>query len=339
MDYTIILKYLRANYRAYGNLLTRMDVNQDKVISNHDTNLVLSYNLGESEPATITSEVYNDIHDSSEIYIMHDYEEHNDSKDYERYSLLDTIDAVSGTLTYGLSRESVEYAEYRDHENLNTVQIKSDGEFYSGFIVDEHVVATSAAAVMADWFDFKENIVVRVYDEEGSTITDTYNVRSAHVPERYSQYLYHDEYAKYNKDYALLYIEEDLSEHGIWSLGYMTDNFKDTNTELKTNSFTQYAAISARYYSKGNIVDYEQSGQYIDDNKDLRFKTTAYAHLGKSGAPVYYELISDNVAIKSVVGICTNGDDNDYSTWGVRMTPTLARFYLSNPNMTVDDIE
>ena len=94
MDYTIILKYLRANYRAYGNLLTRMDVNQDKVISNHDTNLVLSYNLGESEPATITSEVYNDIHDSSEIYIMHDYEEHNDSKDYERYSLLDTIGSV-----------------------------------------------------------------------------------------------------------------------------------------------------------------------------------------------------------------------------------------------------
>lgn len=98
--------------------------------------------------------------------------------------------------------------------------------------------------------------------------------------------------------------------------------------------FTGGYHADTHFKCKGNIVDYDVTAtENTEVIKDLKFNTTAYATLIKSGGPIYYNSTYNNNTIKTVLGIFTNHGETDYSTWGVRITPTLARFYLSNPNI------
>ena len=319
-DVALVLRYLNGSIGASVQQVTRMDAFTNKVIEMQDYNKILDFAANFAKPQFVESKVYSAIDCTSRMYSEYDYELEEEMGDYV---------ITANTSSAGVNSRIFEtYNDYRDYENLNTVQLDLDGNIGSGFIVGEHVVAT-AAHCLYDEHGFCPSVEINVYNAAGTQIVQTYTPVSAHIPVNYRTHLTIGDGLEDNYDYALLYVEEDLSSHGIWSLGCMTTEFMATGSNVITSGFTAHDSVYARYYSRGNVVDFNQSETHND--KNLRFTSKAKSYGGKSGGPVYYEATYGGNTIKSVIGIGTGAEPQSNNTWGTRITPTILQFYLNNP--------
>ncbi len=331
-DLISINMYLLGQSSYNNQYITRMDTNDDKIIDKQDYNRVLDYNLRSATPQTVERTYFeNAINDETRTYWKHNYSS-SDLSSYTEYTLSNTITPVLSTCDTPL--------EARDYENINTVKLNiNDTAVGSGFIVDNHIVATAAHCVVnkdnssSTGVKFIPNIKVEVYDSSSINLTASYTAKEVHIPVEYKEHLVNNNYLCDNYDYALIYVEEDLSQHGIWNLGYMTTEFMSTGTHLVTSGFTKYPNdnVYERYYDSDPVAQLNTLPDSHND-REIRFHTLAQSQGGKSGGPVYYESVNGNNTIKSVVGICTGGGENIY-TWGTRITPTIIRFLLNNTNI------
>jgi len=325
-DVVLVLRYLNGSVGASVQQLTRMDVFTNKVIEMQDYNKILDFAANIETPQFVESELYSAIDCTSRRYSKYDYELEKEMGNYV---------ITANTSSAGVNSRIFEtYNDYRDYENLNTVQLDLDGNIGSGFIVGEHVVATAAHCLYGSdgngGFTFCPNVEINVYNAAGTQIVQTYTPVSAHIPVNYRAHLTIGDGFEDNYDYALLYVEEDLSSHGIWSLGCMTTEFMATGSNVIASGFTAHDSVYSRYYSRGPI----RNPVEIDtgkNNMDLRFTSESKLYGGKSGGPVYYEATYGGNTIKSVIGIGTGAEPQSNNTWGTRITPTILQFYLNNP--------
>lgn len=120
-----------------------------------------------------------------------------------------------------------------------------------------------------------------------------------------------------NYDYALITVEDDLSDYLCFNLGFALDNLKDQETDIYVTGFPG-EDFGNMYTGFGNIVEcYDQRLKYNTD-------TTG----GQSGSPVYTITTFQNKVYYTVIAIHTHSGN-----YGVRITTDVLHFYYNNPNL------
>ena len=201
----------------------------------------------------------------------------------------------------------------------------------SGFVVDAHTIATAAHCVCnkdaQDAFFNCENKIekILVFNGNGSVAITITELQEIHIPrsyiiERETEY-----------DYALITVEEDLSNYAIFNLGVALDSIanKIPSTSVSVSGFPKEfggtivntAIEHAMYTGTGSV-------ESIDDY-DIEY--TVDTSGGDSGGPVYLETSFDNKEYFTVIAIHTNVSGNKNE--GTRITTNILHFYKNNPNI------
>lgn len=227
--------------------------------------------------------------------------------------------------------------------DTSVVQVTPSGG--TGFIIGDNMIATAAHCVYnANTGSFVDNLQIVVRDIPYSNISREVkrcNVVEAHVPLSFMNAAITDDDTRSRYDYAIIYVEEDLSEYGIFDLGVPSTEFMGTNTGITISGFPSETASNP---SAGNMALYKDTGVIKDisirDNTIVnhRIMSTAYASGGNSGGPVYMTSTFGGEEYRTVIGIHTSSGYCDYDSDGVeervalgtRITPSLLRFYFNN---------
>lgn len=327
VDASILTQYLRGNCEITNS--GSADTNRDLVISKEDIRMLNKHIAG----TVILPNVNHDITVSNmgiRRYFAYNYA----TNDIESYSL-----TVRSVTTFASGTED-EDDRVRDTDT-SVVQITPSGG--TGFIVGDHVIATAAHCVYShSTSDFVEDIeiVVRgVPYGSGSAEIDRFTAVETHVPATFIEATNTDVREMY--DYALIYVEEDLSQYGIFDLGVPSDEFMSTEASVTLSGFPSETASNPSaqnqglYKDTGVVLDI---GELANDLLDYQLITNAYASGGDSGGPIYMTTTIDDIEYRTVIGVFTSVGNMDYDnddaaehvSYGTRITSALLRFYCNN---------
>jgi len=323
LDAAYIGYYLNGTYEATERQVTAMDVNQDGLIDSRDATTLLSM-LASGTTFQTVEYVYDKPHDNVIAYRRHTCSS-TSSSSYDPYTLQrNALASVSE------STSEIRGTDTPDNENINCVELiitdYNDTVYHgSGFIVGKNVVATAAHCLYSG--GFMKSVQVNVYNANCTSVIATANAVNIHIPENY---IVSDNSVNVNYDYGLIYLGNNIN----WSnyavdFAVMTDKFmdnEDNDNYLTTSGFTYYNSTYGwrRYYSSGLVTTMSFTSE-----KPYRFHSEGRLKGGKSGGMVYYEYGNSN---KLVTGIGTHTGGTD--TYGMRITPTLLRFYLQNNHLS-----
>lgn len=245
----------------------------------------------------------------------------------------------SGISTYSMT-DGID-DRYIDWSKSGTVKLMSSKDYKgTGFVVAPHVVATCAHCVYDIGTDSLCNIsTIKLFNNNGEVSLNA-TPREIHIP---TKYYVSSEYDAYY-DYALITVEEDLSDYMCYDLGVALDSVV-TESDKRENLpvyVTGFPMVSNRYHNVGidNMLTGVGKFLYRDDisnyftSHQLVYDT--YVSLGDSGSPVYIkETYSDkhgnDAEYYTVVGISSSGSTN-FSVC-TRITTDLLVFFKQNPNL------
>ena len=187
----------------------------------------------------------------------------------------------------------------------------------SGFIINEHTIVTAGHCVYnisnREFYDF----TISITDAEGNVIKNL-NPKFAHVPKAFADAPNKNHLYAYINDYAMIIVEEDLSEYGMFDLGVATNQFMENKSEVAFCGYPDFNNGNnwgKRYSANGNITD--------SNSSVIEYSTTTYE--GMSGGPVYCEREYFGQTYKTIIAIHIRGGT------GTRITSDLLKFYYSNP--------
>ena len=306
-DLYAISQYLGGEKTADSNWTTRMDADYDKIIDRTDLEMISKFCTQTLTPeknksTTVLTASLNE----ERSYMKYDVA----SSRISRYTLnsLDTLTNQT-TATYGMERSSVEIPD----DNVLVVRLNGG----SGFIIGDHLIATAAHCVFNSNGFVTDNI--SLYDNNNVEHHLTFS--SIHIPKNF--YL-RDSLALFNEDYALVTVEEDLSQYGSMQLGMVTNEFIQTGSDISVSGFP--GIYGDRRYTTGSVsID-----KLEDAEKPYRLRCAADGLEGKSGGPIYY---TENNGSKVVIGIFTHGGKDTDIAAGPRISSTLLQFYYNNDNI------
>ncbi len=211
--------------------------------------------------------------------------------------------------------------------------------FGTGFIVGSHTIAT-AAHVVSNSQPYKSAIIKDIlsFNANGSEREDSITPLEIHVPSEFDITSSSDEVLSY--DYALITVEEDLSNYPFFEFG-IYDNILDRDVTASTTGFpgqihNNITGEDPRVNSgtdhimyTGTDVVYSSDGGVINHRID--------ASSGNSGGPIYItEMINGN-AVNIVFGIHNLDDDPNYSITGynhaVQINSDMINFFKNNPHI------
>lgn len=236
------------------------------------------------------------------------------------------------------------YQENRYPDTDKSVVYLDMGDIYrgTGFIVGAHYVATAAHCVFnIKNKKFVDSLRVIVCAEDADKPLLVCDAVRAHVPKIYTRNSTSGAQRDAN-DYGLIYVEEDLSQYGIFNLGVPTNKFLANGGAVTASGFPlnivengNIATKTNRYRSDGTaqIYNYYNDIKDYSGTVDRRFQATCVISGGDSGGPVYTVAKLNGKEYKTVIGIATGGIMNGTSftgTFGVRITPNLLHFYMNN---------
>ncbi len=241
---------------------------------------------------------------------------------------------VSTMNVYGDTDDRVE-----NYDRNGVVKITTtSGNFGSGFVVSDHVIATAAHCVVSRDAKSHENCDVtieNIFCFNGSN-TPSLTISKENIVEVHAPSLYIDgnDENEYKYDYALIIVKDDLSKYTCFNLGTMLDdylgevtvagfpgNVSTDGSEKEANTLTKHKL----YIAIGNVT--EQDEYVVKYDADM----TA----GQSGGPVYATTKFNGKTYYTVIGIntyeTTYEDKVAGYNFGTRITPSLMQFYLANP--------
>lgn len=269
---------------------------------------------------------------ASRSYMRYDYSTKTQLSNYVLTPILGTLN--SREIIDGMPTEEDRYASYGT-ENSGIValvykDIKGNEFAGTGFIIDDHHIATAAHCVYdkdtARWYSYR----IKLYDENG-VITNTELTRvEAHCPVDYVE-----QYSTGAYDYALITVEEDLSNLADYDCTYFalgtaynatTSAFANVPVYVTGSPYDLIGENPIRLYSaQGNVID--KPSNYNVLCHDISVSG------GDSGAPVYTITKNGNKYTYTVIGI-HNGLFDDGSKRASMITNYHLQFYYNNSNVS-----
>lgn len=298
--------------------LTRFDIDDNGVVSDVDAIYTQMYTAGvlSNSVSPIPDE------DGSSIMVA---ETSSTSRNYRVYN------AQTGTHRrgYSLTVENMDTSNspryvigaddrVEDKSNIGVVEIKmldssNPDPPYSGtgFVVGEHIIATAAHNLFdnAKREAFKLDAIY-YYDKNGNR--ESLTPVEYHIP---FDYITKTGTTIYDSDYALITVEENLSNYMSFNLGMITDYAN--NLPINTVGFPDNGI---KMKSSGTITN-TTNWEYI-------FEHNADTSTGQSGSPIFAIETVNGSTYNTVVGIHVAG----FNT-GVRFTPHNLKFYNGNTNI------
>jgi V8-like Glu-specific endopeptidase len=207
-------------------------------------------------------------------------------------------------------------------ENTGLVRIGTNGtNMGTGFVVGDHVIATSAHNVYDD-NGWKSSISVKLYSANGNPTGSTLTPVEAHVSAKYIT----DEDNDF--DYALITVSQNLSGYTHFALGnsYNVNSNDYANIPIYVTSAKQF---SGKLYTGEDRI----WGSNNTSNLNYKCDTTS----GNSGSPVYTVTKNyvNGIMKYTYTALGINGENTNVSTHnsGVLVTKYLNQFYLNNSNI------
>lgn len=299
---------------------TVIDVNDIKTLRAYINHNISSLPFGDSGNMHPECTDYTVPSDRSIQYIKYDCATTN-TTDYS-LNRISTVSLMSGNID---DREidssgdatSIVYLEYT----------KSNGGRYrgTGFIVDDHVIATCAHCLY-DGSAFNTDYAIKIYAADGTTLLNTLTAKEIHIP---ASYMTNTGSGQNRYDYGLIYVSQNLSQYGKISLGVATNYFTNTSSNVSISGFPTTVNNSS-----AGITRYTGNGIVKNTSDNYFLDTEAYGSGGDSGGPMYIEYTLENATFRSAIGIYKGHYDTlpRYST-GVRITTPILRFYMNNSHI------
>lgn len=329
-DVVVLSRYITGDYLTSNVNLKYADVDQNTVLDTDDANIILNYisNIISSLPysesgSTFICNSYSVPTDESRAYVKHEC-----SNGYDSIYWLSPPSALSSSYD-PLRSGNIDDRLLDSSTNAQCIvrlsYKQSDGLFHcsSGFIIDDHVIATCGHSLY-DGTAFNTNFTISIYNVTGTSVIATYSADEFHIPHAY----YYNENSNY--DYGLIYVDADLWQYGTIALGLPTDYFKSTEQTVYISGFpisVNGNQVSGRYFGSGKILD--TSDNYLLDSR-------AYISEGDSGGPIYIDYTLCGGTFRSAIGICGyfgTDSNNIRFSGGVRMTLPVLRFFMKNSNI------
>jgi hypothetical protein len=331
-DTLAITKYLNGIYSFTAAQFTRADANLDNVVDYADLNLIAKYMVLSATPKTVTRDRLSITSSSSRTYSEFKYDDDSSSL-VGNYTLSLTSYSSSASATSSTDSSKVTIPQLRaDNSHQNVVEIITDDGTYSGFIVGDHQIATTAEAVYDNSSykinakNVRKNISMSIYSDYKTAEVTELSPDYIHVPNSYmvsssTDFIY---------NYAVIEVADDLSEYGIWNLGVISDEFTENNPVVELNGFENHK----RYLSYGIVEDLES--ELGNSDKYLK-KHHIQSECGNMGDPetgtmlggvTIYDGTNSAIGIPAYFNTESNG-----RTDSMRVTSALLRFYISNTNL------
>lgn len=218
-----------------------------------------------------------------------------------------------------------------DWSKSGVVQIvTTDGAYNywsTGFVVSEHIIATAAHCFFdEETGNFTEVSSIRLYNTSGN-ITLQPTSLEVHIPQAYLDV--NTPGANYVPvaDYALVTVEEDLSDYMCFNLAVPLNSASSQDHSLVTTGFP-WDNLETMVSGEGEI-----GGLTAD-----RLLHTCDAVQSESGGPIYIgdsSITQSNEEFYSVIGIhvCEPRVENPQYNVGMRMTLDMLHFFLSNDDI------
>lgn len=324
VDLAYLQQFLNGSKSGNSLCAERLDVNRDNIIDIRDRILLSNIIANSSGSESLQYEGDNSL-PAQESRIYYKYNPNTGS-----FNGFYTVSTVSNIQSSQTSTMNIINTDDRQPESQlpGVVAITSSTNSLVGtaFIVDSHTILTAASSI------FSSNKVIcnlnyKICSNINNTSEITITPKKYHIPSGYVL----NTTEKYN--YAIITVEEDLSDYVEFNLGVMKDELSSTqriyatgfshndyngNSSLKNKKVTSSGYLLPNYYSTdGNVIAY---------NAD-----TSYA---SQGCPIY---IDDN-GIKTVIGINTTnyitlGPDVDKNT-GLRITTNILNAIYNNSHLS-----
>lgn len=210
--------------------------------------------------------------------------------------------------------------------------IDSNDVVSSGFVVNDHVIATAAHCVY-NYFDKGGQSIseILLFDKNGNNTLKATPVEY-HIPEMYTV-------NKYKYDYAIITVKEDLSSYKKFNLGVPLDSCIEKQTPVKLTGFPHRVKNDKEFITVNTVTEHEMytsdgiiiqgDGDEVSGTDEFQIATTTYASSGNSGGPIYLvESYNDEQTYYTVIGIMMNISGECISA--TRITTELINFYKHN---------
>lgn len=330
-DGSFILQYLVGGFNPTSQ--KSLDFDGNGIVSNKDATVLAHYwmqliNGSSVDDSNLPAPVGADTQAvaTTRTYMRHYYNSNNPASCSEYTLTVDPLDNTSRSSNYATPRALVSDNDMiRDYDTA-VVNLSVGG---TGFIVDDHIIATAAHCVFSyQTKEFSDN-QIRIVDEDNNVtvITPKYTDISKIY---YSNSTYTTKY-----DYALIYVKEDLSKYGKLQLGVALDDYIDGHGEVIVSGFPSNSAYPPSYMGQPYGIRFKAKGKITSSNNE-RIGYDADTASGDSGGPVYVEeCFSTNRGelydYRTVIAI--NTTISYYEGFGIPMDIDMLKFYLSNSNI------
>lgn len=253
-------------------------------------------------------------------YWRHNYSSPNLAS-YYQYDL--TVNSINNSRTIFPPANNM-----KKDKDTSVVRINGGSYWGTGFIVGDHEIATAAHCVYSRSDDKFLKFKISIIDENNNVIK-TIPPHYVHINKNFEM-ASEGNFSPY--DYAMIYVDEDLSEYGAFNLGVALDIYADNNGSVIVSGFPNPDYYPDDYKGKEWGIRFKAAGNIIGKTSDA-FQYNADTAGGCSGGPVYIE-----------EKIIVNGELHEYKTaiainktsgnWGARMTAEVLKLYGGNPYKT-----
>lgn len=346
-DNVYINQYLYGHHEPSA--LSQLDVDDNDVVSTVDAQYVQLYCLGLLNSLS-------HIDESNRSYITRYYNVYNaQTGNYLRnYSLSVPTDDNSGAKSSGDETKSegergiVGTTDDRisDWSNRGTAKVMcnssecSVGYLGSGFVVGPHTIATAAHVVFYTESNYAYKLSEILLFDANQT-SHSFTPVEYHVPVDFVNETGFVE--DHNCDYALITVEEDVSDYMSFNLGSITDTAATNNLTVATVGFPHYIysniqGIGGPYGIEINNATYHDerlsTGSVTNTTANV-IKFTADTSKGNSGGPIYAVESLNGVTYHTVVGINVSQPTDFFASYntGTRFNASILKFLKANTNI------
>lgn len=309
--------------------LSQLDVDDNNVVSDVDGIRIQRYIAGVSPMSLPAAEELNANNStySSRAYNVYTARGGVFKRSYT-LSVEETDNAVSPRVIIG------EDDRYPDWTKSGVVKIIMD-DFYFGtaFVVGDHTIAT-AAHCLVDYTNLSRRGItdIKFFDSDGEQEDFDVTPVEYHIPTAFllSNGNGSGTYCE-SGDYALITVEEDLSDYNIFNLGMMTDTFSQSQTISLTGFHGDLNRDEDNMHTgNGHFVSfYNSQDNYTAD----MFAHTADTTGGSSGSPIYLTESVNGHDYLTVIGINVSESQIYNLNYGTRFNSDILKFYNGNDNL------